>query len=289
MSLREALETFVASEPFERLLLAQRAADPGPGRGRRGLRRGGAGGRRWTSPILAVAPGPHEAEALAADLEAFLPGAVALLPGVGGAAVRGDLAGAGGAARRAAAIRDLRAAHGRIVLVAPVLAAMQGLIPTLGTMPALELVAGRDLAPDDLAERLVDLGYLRTDLVEHRGEFAVRGGVWTCSPASRGGRSGWSTGATRSRRCASSRPARSSRPRVSAPCTSGPVRELIPDDAVRAACRRRRPAGTRIGSPTSCNGSRTACIPRGWRPRRRSSSTTSRRRPSSCPTVRGSS
>ena len=34
-----------------------------------------------------------------------------------------------------------------------------------------------------LARRLVELGYLRVDVVEHRGEFAVRGGVLDVFPA----------------------------------------------------------------------------------------------------------
>ena len=63
------------------------------------------------------------------------------------------------------------------MLVAPALAAMQGLVPTLGATPSLQVVARARPASDDLAERLVDLGYARSDVVEHRGEFAVRGGV----------------------------------------------------------------------------------------------------------------
>ncbi len=59
---------------------------------------------------------------------------------------------------------------------------MQGLVPTLGEVPPLELVNGLELPPDALAERLVDLGYLRADVVEHRGEFAVRGGVLDVFP-----------------------------------------------------------------------------------------------------------
>src|SRR4029078_3928543 len=87
------------------------------------------------------------------------------------------------AARRADAIHRLREATGAFVVVAPALAAMQGLIPTSGAGPPLGLVAGRELAPDTLADRLVDLGYARADLIEHRGEFAVRGGVGELFPA----------------------------------------------------------------------------------------------------------
>src|SRR5439155_608538 len=47
----------------------------------------------------------------------------------------------------------------------------------------LQLSAGTSRPPDQLAARLVDLGYTRTDVVEHRGEFAVRGGIVDVFPS----------------------------------------------------------------------------------------------------------
>ncbi|HXJ66440.1 MAG TPA: DEAD/DEAH box helicase, partial [Actinomycetota bacterium] len=90
------------------------------------------------------------------------------------------------AARRAAAAAAMRtaatteAAAGRsraFVVVAPALAAIQGIPPDLGAHEPLEVAKGDSVAPDALAERLVALGYARADVVEHRGEFAVRGGT----------------------------------------------------------------------------------------------------------------
>jgi transcription-repair coupling factor (superfamily II helicase) len=52
----------------------------------------------------------------------------------------------------------------------------------LGGTDPVELRAGVELAPDVLAGRLVELGYARADVVEHRGEFAVRGGVLDVFP-----------------------------------------------------------------------------------------------------------
>src|SRR5439155_24485472 len=80
-------------------------------------------------------------------------------------------------ARRHEAARRTRRAEGAFVLVAPVLAAMQASAPTLGADAPLVLERDETIAQDDLAERLVALGYERTDVVEHRGEFAVRGGI----------------------------------------------------------------------------------------------------------------
>ncbi|HET6713736.1 MAG TPA: transcription-repair coupling factor [Actinomycetota bacterium] len=177
MGLRDALEVLVGSEPFERLLLER--ARPIVARAEAGEDFVVAGvATALEAPLLAVAPGPREAEGLAADLEAFLgPERVALLPAWEALPYEGISPAPEIAARRASAVARVREAKGAFVLVAPVLAAMQGLIPTLGVTPPLQLVAGLDLPPDALAERLVDLGYARSDVVEHRGEFAVRGGV----------------------------------------------------------------------------------------------------------------
>jgi transcription-repair coupling factor (superfamily II helicase) len=232
MTLRDALETFSSSAPFERLLLARERpvlarADAGEAFVVAALAVG------LDAPVLAVAPGPHEAEALAEDLEAFLPGDVALLPAWEGLPYEGISPAPEVAARRGAAIRRLREARGPFVTVAPVLAAMQGLIPTLGALPPLELIAGRELAPDALAERLVELGYRRIDLVEHRGEFAVRGGVLDVFPgvARRPVRlEYWGDEISSVREFSPS--TQLSTARV-ARVEVGPVRELIPDGALR--------------------------------------------------------
>ena len=63
------------------------------------------------------------------------------------------------------------------------LAVLQGIAPTAGSAEPIRLEHGGEAAPDALAERLVELGYLRVDVVEHRGEFAVRGGVLDVFPA----------------------------------------------------------------------------------------------------------
>jgi transcription-repair coupling factor (superfamily II helicase) len=175
--LEQALRAFVGSESFERLLLSRdrpiaACADAGEGFAIAAIASG------LETSVLVATPGPHEAEDTAGAVEAFLgPHRVVVLPAWEALPYEGISPSAEVAARRAIAVRRLREATGPFVVVAPVLAAMQGLIPTLGTVGSLELVAGREIAPDHLAERLVELGYVRADVVEHRGEFAVRGGV----------------------------------------------------------------------------------------------------------------
>jgi transcription-repair coupling factor (superfamily II helicase) len=180
--LRDALERVIGSEPFERLLLekarpvlahAETASDVVVA----------ALAASIDAPVLAVAPGPREAEALASGIEAYLgPDLVALLPAWEALPYEGISPAAEIAARRASAIARLRSAAGAFVIVAPPLAAMQGIIPSLGAEPSIRLETGGEVAPDVLGERLVELGYARVDLVEHRGEFASRGGVLDVFP-----------------------------------------------------------------------------------------------------------
>jgi len=175
--LESLLDVLIGSEPFERLLLERaRPVVAHAAAGRDFLV--AAFSRAINAPILAIAPGPREAETLTVGVAAFL-GAdrVAEFPAWEALPHEGINPSPEIAARRAEAVRRARAADGPFILVTPALAALQVLAPGLGQTPPLELDTGVELAPDALAERLVELGYLRTDIVEHRGEFAVRGGI----------------------------------------------------------------------------------------------------------------
>ena len=131
MALRDTVDLLVGSEPFERLLLARER--PIVARAEAGEDFVVAGlATALDAPVLAVAPGPHEADALAADLEAFLgPERVALLPAWEALPYEGISPAPDVAARRATAVAHLRGAKGAFVLVAPVLAAMQGVATDL--------------------------------------------------------------------------------------------------------------------------------------------------------------
>ncbi|CAN5477158.1 transcription-repair coupling factor [soil metagenome] len=87
-------------------------------------------------------------------------------------------------ARRLAVLRRLAhpdpssPGHGPIrVLVASVRAVVQPIARGLGEWAPVQLQAGDLRALPDLVEDLVQAAYTRTDLVERRGEFAVRGGI----------------------------------------------------------------------------------------------------------------
>ncbi|MGV3564320.1 MAG: transcription-repair coupling factor [Nocardioides sp.] len=63
------------------------------------------------------------------------------------------------------------------VVVAPVRSVLQPQVKGLGDLAPVELVVGDSAPLEDLVQRLADAAYSRVDLVEKRGEFAVRGGI----------------------------------------------------------------------------------------------------------------
>ncbi len=136
------------------------------------------------APVLAVTPDPRSADVFAAGAAAFLgPERVAVFPAWESLPYEGISPAPQVAGRRARAAHLLRTAAGPHVFVAPVAAALQAISPSLGEHDALELTAGMTLPPDALIVRLVELGYGRTDVVEHRGEFAIRGGLVDVFPS----------------------------------------------------------------------------------------------------------
>jgi transcription-repair coupling factor (superfamily II helicase) len=182
MDLARLLDDLIGSEPFERLLLE---------RARPILARAEAGhdflvsaiARALDAPVLVVAPGPREAEALAAGAAAYLgPERAAMFPAWEALPYEGISPGPEIASKRALAVRGLRRASGAFVLAAPATAIVQRVVPDLGRDEPLVLVRGSETPLEAVAERLLALGYVRADVVEHRGEFAVRGGVLDVFP-----------------------------------------------------------------------------------------------------------
>ncbi len=70
------------------------------------------------------------------------------------------------------------------VVVAPVRSVLQPQVPDLGDLEPVALVPGQDVdgGLDAVVRRLVDISYARVELVEKRGEFAVRGGILDVFP-----------------------------------------------------------------------------------------------------------
>ncbi|MCC5697193.1 hypothetical protein LH612_28970, partial [Klebsiella pneumoniae] len=84
--------------------------------------------------------------------------------------------------RRLAVLRRLahpeESPHGQIrVLVTTVRSLIQPVAPGLGELEPVQLEVGDEHDFEELVQRLSGLAYERVDMVEKRGEFAVRGGI----------------------------------------------------------------------------------------------------------------
>ncbi|RZS40786.1 transcription-repair coupling factor [Herbihabitans rhizosphaerae] len=63
------------------------------------------------------------------------------------------------------------------VVVATIRSLIQPMAPGLGELAPVDLAPGVEHDFEELLDRLVELAYIRVDMVEKRGEFAVRGGI----------------------------------------------------------------------------------------------------------------
>ena len=142
----------------------------------------GSGGGR---PVLAVTATSREAEDLAAALGCLLPAdEVAVYPSWETLpherlSPRSDTVG-----RRLAVLRRLAHPDGHPlrVVVAPVRSVLQPQLKNLGDLVPVELRQGGGADLEDVVRQLTDMAYARVDLVEKRGDFAVRGGILDVFP-----------------------------------------------------------------------------------------------------------
>ena len=160
----------VTAPASSRAALVAALALPEPGAGR---------------PVLAVTATAREAEDLVDELADVLPvDDVALYPAWETLpherlSPRSDTVG-----RRLAVLRRLAHPDASVpgrgrpsVVVTPVRAVLQPQVAGLGDIEPVTLQVGSVVEQDDLVRALVAAGYHRVDLVERRGEFAVRGGL----------------------------------------------------------------------------------------------------------------
>ncbi|HVK43942.1 MAG TPA: transcription-repair coupling factor, partial [Micropruina sp.] len=68
------------------------------------------------------------------------------------------------------------------VIVAPVRSVLQPQVTGLGALLPVRLMKGAEHDLADVSKALVNAAYIRVDLVERRGEFAVRGGILDVFP-----------------------------------------------------------------------------------------------------------
>ncbi|WP_447924714.1 transcription-repair coupling factor [Georgenia muralis] len=149
-----------------------------------------ASGSRAGRPVVVVTATGREADEAASALRNFLPDDdVAVFPAWETLpherlSPRSDTV-----ARRLAVLRRLThpdpdgGQAGPIrVLVMPVRALLQPVVEGLGELEPVSLRIGQQADLEDVAARLAAAAYTRVDMVERRGEFAVRGGILDVFP-----------------------------------------------------------------------------------------------------------
>ncbi|MCT2583039.1 transcription-repair coupling factor [Actinophytocola gossypii] len=128
--------------------------------------------------VLAITATGHEADDLTSALEDLLgPDQVANFPSWETLPHERLSPRADTVARRLEILHRLSSGNAPRVVVATVRSLIQPMAPGLGDLAPVHLEVGLEHDFDDLVERLVQLAYTRVDMVEKRGEFAVRGGI----------------------------------------------------------------------------------------------------------------
>jgi transcription-repair coupling factor (superfamily II helicase) len=157
-----------ALRPFLAAALASSPGQGGPGRF-----------------VLAITANAREAEELADGLTSLLPGdQVAYFPAWETLPHERISPASDTCGRRLAVLRrlahpdpaDSRTGPLRVV-VTPIRGLLQPLVAGLGDVAPVSLRPGQSADLGDVITGLVDIGYTRTDMVERRGELAVRGGI----------------------------------------------------------------------------------------------------------------
>ncbi len=146
---------------------------------------GDEGARQDRRFVLAVTATAREAEELADGLSSLLPGEeVAYFPAWETLPHERISPGSETCGRRLAVLRRLAhpdpadARTGPLsVVVTPVRGLLQPIVGGLGDIAPLSLRPGQAAGLDEVIASLVEIGYTRTDLVERRGDMAVRGGI----------------------------------------------------------------------------------------------------------------
>lgn len=155
--------------------LADGLADAGENDGRTGV-------------VLAVTATGREAEDTVAALRSYLPDAsVAEFPSWETLpherlSPRSDTVGRRLSVLRRLAHPEFDAGTRLRVVVAPIRAVVQPIVAGLGELVPVRVKVGQEVGFSELVKQLADAAYARVDMVTHRGEFAVRGGILDVFP-----------------------------------------------------------------------------------------------------------
>ena len=131
---------------------------------------------RTGRPLVILTPDETSADALAADIYAFMEERAVVLTGRDYVFIQADAASRQLEQRRLGALLELRKGTGTVILTA------QGLFQRAMPVEAFERCAfeidmGAQMPPEDLEDALLRCGYIRSAQVEGPGQFSRRGGI----------------------------------------------------------------------------------------------------------------
>ena len=132
--------------------------------------------RKTGRPVLYIAPSDAAAMRAAEDCAMWLEGGAALLPAPQIQFTRGT-ASRENAFRRLATLQRARQGEVQVLCVPADALLTRMLPPDAYESCAVRLKAGDQMEPAELIERLVKMGYERVDMVEGRGQCALRGAI----------------------------------------------------------------------------------------------------------------
>ena len=179
------LPGLLRDEPALAQVLGRASATLAVAESARAIVTAGLAGLTSRSPIVLAVPTSTEAERLAHDLAAYLgDDAVELFPAWETLPFERVSPAVETMGRRTRVLWRLRdAERAPAVVVASVRALVQRLGPHVEDVEPVVVRPGQQLDRDDLVSELVFAGYRREDMVEHRGEVAVRGSIVDVFPS----------------------------------------------------------------------------------------------------------
>ena len=128
--------------------------------------------------LVVAAPTGSQARTLFEDLRAYCDASVAYFPAWETLPFERVSPGIETMGERMRLVSQVRSGNAPQIVVAPVRALLQRLSPAALTFAPIVIQRGSTLDLDTIAATLVEWGYVREQLTEHRGEFAQRGAIF---------------------------------------------------------------------------------------------------------------
>ena len=135
------------------------------------------------SPLLVIAPSTRVAEEISAEIESYLGISVANFPAWETLPHERLSPKSDTVTARIKILHQLNSKKPPQVVVTSIRGLIQPIVADILSVETISLSMGKKVSLSDLTARLSYFGFTRTDLVERRGDFAVRGGLLDLFPA----------------------------------------------------------------------------------------------------------